>query len=372
MRFYVDDFCEKHGIPDPCLLNIATYQEACLIFAMYAVYLALGHTLHCKTIKSGTITNYLRAAASHVTQARRRMPNPSNKLQWQDPRIDMTTGKIDKQITAVVDEVKRWESMPERREPLTVDMILYQKLQCRADAPHSEDAVMYDWEVFGIYAGNRLTEWAQKDGTDIVLNIDELPKAFLIRDVTFFGENRRRMSRPYALKHPRRVHTADVTWRYQKNGVNGEVKTFVRDFGHADLCAVSALLRIAQRWVDLKLPDDHPLAVYTTDGTVSGEIKCIRESNINTALQKAARIVYNITKREELSRFTSHSIRVGACVALHAANISALDIQHALRWKSNSFLTYLRNLPCQAQRTARAVVNFNPQRLNVTPGAAAA
>lgn len=31
----------------------------------------------------------------------------------------------------------------------------------------------------------------------------------------------------YALKHPHLVHTINVTWRFQKNGKNGEKKTFV-------------------------------------------------------------------------------------------------------------------------------------------------
>jgi hypothetical protein len=284
----------------------------------------------------------------------------------------MTTGKRDSQISSILAEVKRWEKMPNRREPLTVDMVSYQQLQCATNEPHSEASAMYDWEVFGIYAGNRLTEWAQRDSTDIVLNIDESPKAFIISDIEFFGENRRRCSLQFALQHPRLIHTATVTWRFQKNGENGEKKTFVRAFDNPVLCAVSALLRIAQRWLDLKLPPMHPLAVYTADGKSNGRVQLIRESNINAALQSAAKTVYNITKQEELSRFTSHSIRVGACVALHAAGIDPLDIKHALRWKSDSFLTYLRNLPCQAQRTSRAVTEFNPNRLDIIPGAAAA
>jgi len=341
---------------------------------MFATFLALGHTLMCKTIKSGTINQYLLAAAKDVMSVRRRAAPqvPSSTVWWLDPRIDITTGKTDSRITAVVNEAKRWEKMPNRREPLTVDMITFQQMKRKANEPHSVDAAMYDWEVFGIYAGPRLTEWAQRDGQSITLNPDETAKAFLLDDLTFFGENRRRMTRLDALKHPQLVHTIDVTWRFQKNGNNGEQKTFVRAFHNPGLCAVSALLRIVKRFLDLGLPAEQPLAVYTSDGTTSGNVQMIRESNINAALQSAAKYVYNITKKEELARFTSHSIRVGACVALHAANISEMNIQHALCWKSNSFWNYLRNLPCQAQRTSNAVLHFNPSRLNITPGAAAA
>jgi hypothetical protein len=238
--------------------------------------------------------------------------------------------------------------MPNRHEPLTVDMVLYQLLQVRDDQSHSKITAMYDWCLFGIYSGNHLTKWAQKDGTQIILNINGTPKAFLIGDLHFIGESRWYMSREYALQHPRLVHTMDVTWRFQKNRNNGEKKTFVQIFGNRNLCAVSALLCVAQHWKDFRLLDNHPLAVYTN--TVS--VKFIQESNINTALQQATHrvYVYHITNDDDLGHFTSHSIcRVGACVALHAANISSLDIKHALQWKSDSFLTYLRTLLCQAQ-----------------------
>lgn len=346
--------------------------------ALFAASLALGHTLLCCTIKSGTIEHYLRNVARHIIGQRRLLQSPMQPLPWIDPRIDLSTNKTDSSISAIVKEVKRWENMPERREPLTVDMIAYQQLQCNKQCPHGETAAMYDWFVFGIYAGNRLAEWAQYDGTTIGTNLDGTTRAFIIDDLSFYGENRRRMSRTYALENDRLVKTIDVRWRFQKNGVNGEKKTFVRTNSNKSLCAVSALLRISHRWSDLNLESrrhgdvDFPLAVFTSDGTTSGDVKLISEIHINNALREAAKMVYNITDDDELSRFSSHSIRVGACVALHAANISELDIQHALRWRSNSFWNYLRNLPCQAQRTSRAVTNFNPNRLDVTPLSAAA
>jgi hypothetical protein len=68
-----------------------------------------------------------------------------------------------------------------------------------------EALAIYDWEVFGIYAGNCLTKWAQHDGTDIVLNIDDSPKAFIISDIEFFSENRCRCSLQFALQHPRLI-----------------------------------------------------------------------------------------------------------------------------------------------------------------------
>jgi hypothetical protein len=58
---------------------------------------------------------------------------------------------------------------------------------------------------------------------------------------------------------------------------------------------------------------------------------------------------------------------VGACVALHAAGIQQQEIKFALHWKSDSFYAYLQNLPCQAARTAAAVINFDPQCFTLIP-----
>ncbi len=124
VRFFEEDFCQQHGITDTCMLNVESYQEATLIFAMFATFLALSHTLLCKTIKSVTISNYLHAVASHVSQARWCMPNPNLTLWWHNPRINLSTGKIDNKINQVLKEVKCWESMPNCCEPLTIIMVL--------------------------------------------------------------------------------------------------------------------------------------------------------------------------------------------------------------------------------------------------------
>ena len=44
-------------------------------------------------------------------------------------------------------------------------------------------------------------------------------------------------------------------------------------------------------------------------------------------------------------RFTAHSIRVGAAVDLQAAGKNGDFIKIRLRWKSKSYMLYLRNVP---------------------------
>jgi NADPH-dependent glutamate synthase beta subunit-like oxidoreductase len=120
--------------------------------------------------------------------------------------------------------------------------------------------------------------------------------------------------------------------------------------------------------VDLGLDDLHSLAVFPDNGTASGNPVLINAKHINESLQTATKAVYNLTDPEAIGHFTSHSIRVGACVvALHAAAVQFTEIKFALRWKSDSFYNYLRNLPCQSARMAAAVLNFNPDRFTLVP-----
>jgi hypothetical protein len=282
---------------------------------MYVVYLGLGHTLLCKTAKSSTIKRYLTEAASRIQQRRKAhlLAHPRANLPWLSPIRTHGDNKLAPEITDCLKEIHRWENMKDRREPLTTDMIHFQQTQCLPFTPHSVENVMLDWEVIGIYAGLRLSEWAQEDHVrhrdQVKLTIDGSPTAFLINDLEFFQKGRRRLDRSAALRRPYLVEQVDVRWRYQKNGEKNEKKTFVRigrsirDRGTSTLCAVSAWLRVAQRWVDLKLDEMHPLAVFTDSGLPSGTIEFIRPAHINAALRTAARAVYNITAHKVLARF---------------------------------------------------------------------
>jgi hypothetical protein len=76
------------------------------------------------------------------------------------------------------------------------------------------------------------SEWAQADHVrhryQVKLTIDGSPTAFLITDLEFFQQGRRRLDRSAALCRPYLVEQIDVRWRYQKNGEKNEKKTFVQ------------------------------------------------------------------------------------------------------------------------------------------------
>jgi hypothetical protein len=93
--------------------------------------------------------------------------------------------------------------------------------------------------------------------------------------------------------------------------------------------SLHSFVSLSTRWISSCLWHT-PSHGFTADGNTTDSVQFIRELNINAALQSSANNLYNITKQEELSHFTSHLICVSACIALHAAGINSLNIKHAL------------------------------------------
>ena len=117
-------------------------------------------------------------------------------------------------------------------------------------------------------------------------------------------------------------------------------------------CAVAAALRIRERAQRLKVLPSEPLAVYG----IKGSKKFIFNTEVKDEMQKCATKIYKLTDSEEIQRYSSHSVRVGACVTLHATGASDLTIQIRLRWKSLTFRDYLRQVQ-QIQDEHKIAIN---------------
>ena len=89
---------------------------------------------------------------------------------------------------------------------------------------------------------------------------------------------------------------------------------------------------------------DIPVSVYRGP---NGVLLNVIRSNINTTLQDTVCRHFKLDKtknRPIVSRWSTHSIRVGACNILFGAGESDHVIQFRLRWKSMTFMNYFRNL----------------------------
>ena len=79
-----------------------------------------------------------------------------------------------------------------------------------------------------------------------------------------------------------------------------------------------------------------------------------------------AKKVYKIKNKKTLNLWSPHSIRVGACVLLQAAGKNSDFIQQRLRWLSDAYKVYLRNLPQLAQQHNTIVTNASAVAVRAT------
>jgi len=300
------------------------------IYACFTLDLTLGHTFWCRSIRTSTIKLYLKAASCPMriqTISYSRLPSY--------PPL----------VKDILDDYKKWEEVPNRREPFTLDMLIYfQKIAALAN-PDSFDAAIFDWLLIGLFAGFRKTEWMQdtflykSTNTYQRVSKDGSARAFIASDFSFspFPPSQQHIFE----KSTTNTGQLHIKWRYQKNGQNGQKISYTHNLLNEKFSVILAAQRILQRARRLHVPDDHPIAVFSHNGTFS----CIHHTLVEQSLRGAATAVYSIKSAKTLSLFSSHSIRVGACVLLHSLQQDPLFIQFRLRWRSLSFMSYLRNTP---------------------------
>jgi ferredoxin-like protein FixX len=95
-----------------------------------------------------------------------------------------------------------------------------------------------------------------------------------------------------------------------------------------------------------------PLALYLNH---AGQTALVTAKAIERNMRACAAAVYNIKKEEELQLWSAHSLRVGACNSLHAMGFSPSEIKWTLRWRSDSFMDYLRNTHVLATKQNRVL-----------------
>jgi hypothetical protein len=304
------------------------------------MHLATGESLTHKQIKASTINDYLFTVAKFL-----------GRFSDRDVRKpDQVSPALAPCIKAVLTELKRWENMPNRREPFTPEMWAYIQDTLRPTA--TEDSLVAactDWFTCGLFAGLRLGEWAQDEAHRLLHNPDYNirgdPRAFCLDDFSFRGPGNILMT----LEEAHEAKIADIerviiTFRMQKNANNGETRTYIVNPGKK-LCFIRAAHSILRRFIRLVgWTTNIPLAVYLP---TNAPVQFVSSRGIEYIMRLAASGVYKLDPQKQpelLQKWSAHSLRVGACVILYAQGYAASQIQFLLRWKSFAFMDYLRNL----------------------------
>jgi hypothetical protein len=285
-----------------------------------------------------------------------------------DPRrTESITSKNAPPIQAILTETKRWESVSDkRREPFTPAMLTHLGYLVSQETSRSANdellATLFDFFTCGLFAGFRQSEWCQDakhhpDTPD--LNKYNQTAAFTLPDITFFGLGDRRITLYEALAIPNiPLSATEICWRTQKNNQNGEKKRFATNTLNTHICFTSASRRICQRFIRLRGSADTstPLSVYKS-ATTKGDLRLVTANDVSQCMRYLAQAVYNVSG-PELQLFSAHSLRVGACVILHAQGFNEIQIQFILRWRSLAFMAYLRNLTALSQQQNKAFNDF--------------
>jgi len=319
-------------------------------FAMYAIFLSCGNSIYCKRIKAATIEQYVLAAASFIALF-------SGTDYRKDHPSDNQMGYI---LSPIFRDLKKFETIPNRREPYEPRMHLLARQLASRFPSDSLVSSLVDCLEEAYCAGFRLSEFAQPTGrknpltpqlnhmvSDTIRTRAVVPVDFRIQTNGYD-----RASGLAILGFPLpRVARMWVKFRTQKNGQHGEEKMFVRNPNPTGFCFVSSVYRALARFQRLQVRDPRinphttPLSVYWSPTTNS--VKLIDAKDIATFMQRLASTVYKlhpVHDAEDIRKWGVHSLRVGACVTLHAMGFSTLDIQWVLRWRSTAFMVYLRNV----------------------------
>jgi hypothetical protein len=114
------------------------------------------------------------------------------------------------------------------------------------------------------------------------------------------------------------VKKVKITWQIQNNSQNGQAITLSADNNHSTICPVCAALRMVLRAQRLGQPDSLPVACHI----YKKKRVYLTGKRVAVLFQEAAKMIHPNMSKDELSRFSAHSLRVWACVLLDKAGMS--------------------------------------------------
>ena len=303
-----------HDEEDVTAVNAADTESLNLTLAAYAIYLATGNTIYSQSIKASTIDKYLKAAA--------------DLIQKLDPVENRDARKTDKGqtyegIAKVLQEVRRIEKVPNRREGFTLAMLQHLFTKIQFSHRNSPLYCIYDWSTVGVQGGFRSSEYSQPSSSGLLDNIQlcdfGTPMAFILDDIEFYTSSKQPLTREYAIEFPDEVFFVKVWFRWQKNLRHNIFRWVSRNDARVYMCAVRAWIRIIARFIELMGADctNKPIAVYLH--TKTKKPRYLTSTMMTTEMRTFAQQVHGLTNKEEVDRFSSHSLPVGACCIYFAA-----------------------------------------------------
>ena len=173
-----------------------------------------------------------------------------------------------------------------------------------------------------------------------------------------------------------KADTVSVTYRTQKNGDRGVTVTQHRTKAQPEtgLCHVRALAELVSRvsaydldatyWKEVVMRPMNPVVTFDTGTRVTtitaGEV--LRHLRAAAIQYEEARLGF------PASRIGTHSPRAGAAMAMSLAGVPVETIQLIGRWRSQTFMQYIRIQVQQMMRGVADVMTANPDFFTIEGG----
>ncbi len=318
-------WCTIMGIPDPCGPDTG-YQR---IVAMYIKFLISGVNYTNKDgLQAATLSGYVTGINALFSLRGFSAPidasNPNNM------------GGI------IIKNRAREEDIASQRSPL--DNVIFAELQRKGTCPKSIDSdhnLLFGIPCLSRFIGPQVSEYAQsspiKVDYHVYLSGRKVIKAFTAKDFIFYDETGNIMHHltDASLDDASKIH---IQWRIQKNHQNGQTLFLKCDNKHAAICPVRAALQMVLRARRLAQPDSLPVAYYSQNN----KTQYLTGKRIAVLLREAVRVCPN-TPKDQLTKYSAHTLRVWACVLLDEAGTNSEFIQSRQQWMGSSYKMYLRD-----------------------------
>ena len=302
------------------------------IMACYTVSLFDGNTIQGKTIKTATIKGYIQAVndfcVANQQKAAVNFKIPASK------------------VVRLLNDQAKFEEMPARRLPFTPGMTFAIMITATKDKDFlGLECAISNWTGVGRLAATRLQEFAQDKDDEVMMYVtpsgERIVRAFTRGNVTLFDKDNVAVASAKPSDRAKVTGTI-IEYDVQKNRENKQKLGYDRctnlDRKRYDL--TENMMQIIDRADQLGQPHHLPLAVFKD---TAGKVKYLTGQVYTEFVRQQIKKAYPLIPDNELSLYSTHSLRVTAANLLHEAGKDGSYIKLRCRWKSDCFEIYLRN-----------------------------
>jgi hypothetical protein len=300
------------------------------VLAIYVKYVMTGvNYLNKSSVRSATCKGYALDAARLFTL--RGYPSP---VDFSDPRC---------WTRIIVKNLEREEDIARQRKPLDASIHAEIIRFAREASKDSLEEVVSNVIAAGKFLGWRASEHSQTSQDKVDYHKypsgKEVMKAINGNDV-IYTDKKGRLIEIKKKSDLKKVHAVIITFRHQKNRQNGQQIRLLALKSHPEICPVMNLAQMSLRKIKARHSNDMPLAMFIN---AEKEVKYLTSQKVTEIIRKAVKSVYPDILKEDLMKYSTHSIRVWACVSLDEANKPPDFIKKRLRWMGESYRVYLRD-----------------------------